>query len=106
MLRVDQQGDSPSTRRGIQAPPPQETSVADRVRSCVLIADNDPQSRALIASELEAAGFAAAQCSTVADAQSRLEGFAYDGFVVDVRLADGDGLDLLDEALTRYPNMR
>jgi DNA-binding NtrC family response regulator len=55
---------------------------------------------------LEGAGFAAAQCSTVADARSRLEGFAYDGLVIDVRLADGDGLDVLDDALTRYPEMR
>src|SRR6185295_15078557 len=62
--------------------------------------------RRSIASALEAAGFAAAQCSTMSDALSRLEGFAYDGLVVDVRLADGDGLDVLDDALTRYPQMR
>jgi DNA-binding NtrC family response regulator len=42
----------------------------------------------------------------MADALSRLEGFAYDGLIVDVRLADGDGLDVLDAALTRYPDMR
>jgi DNA-binding NtrC family response regulator len=72
----------------------------------VLIADNDNESRRSIASALESAGFAAAQCSTMADALSRLEGFAYDGLLVDVRLADGDGLDVLDAALTRYPDMR
>ncbi len=43
---------------------------------------------------------------TVADARARLEGFAYDALIVDVRLADGCGLDVLDDALTRYPNMR
>lgn len=80
--------------------------MSDRVRSSVLIADNDNDSRRSIASALESAGFAAAQCSTMADALSRLEGFAYDGLVVDVRLADGDGLDVLDAALTRYPDMR
>ena len=80
--------------------------MSDRVRSSVLIADNDNESRRSIASALEDAGFAAAQCSTMADALSRLEGFAYDGLIVDVRLADGDGLDVLDAALTRYPDMR
>jgi DNA-binding NtrC family response regulator len=72
----------------------------------VLIADNDNESRRSLASALESAGFAAAECSTMADALSRLEGFAYDGLVVDVRLTDGDGLDVLDAALTRYPDLR
>jgi DNA-binding NtrC family response regulator len=72
----------------------------------VLIADQDNDSRRSLSSALESAGFAAAECSTMADALSRLEGFAYDGLIVDVRLADGDGLDVLDAALTRYPEMR
>jgi DNA-binding NtrC family response regulator len=76
------------------------------VRSSVLIADHDNESRRSIASALESAGFAAAECSTMTDALSRLEGFAYDGLLVDVRLVDGDGLDVLDAALTRYPDMR
>ena len=80
--------------------------MSDRSRSTVLIADNDADSRRTIAAALEAAGYAAAECSTMADALSRIEGFAYDGLVVDVRLADGDGLDVLDQALTRYPEMR
>ncbi|MEO7191673.1 MAG: sigma-54 dependent transcriptional regulator [Vicinamibacterales bacterium] len=80
--------------------------MSDRGRSTVLVADNDNEARRSIVSALEGAGFAAAECSTMADARSRLEGFAYDGLVVDVRLADGDGLDVLDDALTRYPAMR
>jgi DNA-binding NtrC family response regulator len=76
------------------------------VRPTVLIADQDNASRHATAEALEAQGFAAAQCASAADARSRLEGFAYDGLVVDVRLSDGDGLDVLDEALTRYPEMR
>jgi DNA-binding NtrC family response regulator len=80
--------------------------VSDRVRPTVLIADHDNASRHSTAQALEAAGFVAAQCASVADARSRLEGFAYDGLVVDVRLADGDGLEVLDDALSRYPAMR
>jgi DNA-binding NtrC family response regulator len=76
------------------------------VRSTVLIADHDTDFRRSTAEALEGAGFSAAQCASAADARSRLEGFAYDGLIVDVRLADGDGLDILDDALTRYPHMR
>jgi DNA-binding NtrC family response regulator len=76
------------------------------VRSTVLIADHDNDFRRSTAEALESAGFSAAQCASAADARSRLEGFAYDGLIVDVRLADGDGLDVLDDALTRYPHMR
>jgi DNA-binding NtrC family response regulator len=60
----------------------------------------------MIVDSLDAAGFAAAQSPNAADALSRLDGFAYDALVVDVKLPDGDGLDLLDEALSRYPDMR
>ncbi len=80
--------------------------MSDRVRSTVLIADHDNDFRRSTAEALESAGFSAAQCASAADARSRLEGFAYDGLIVDVRLADGDGLDVLDDALTRYPHMR
>ena len=60
----------------------------------------------MIVESLEAAGFAAAQSPNAADALARLDAFAYDALVVDVRLPDADGLDVLDEALARYPDMR
>ena len=40
-----------------------------------------------------------------ADAGERLKGFAYDGLVVDLGLPDGNGMDVLDQALTRYPEL-
>ncbi|MEO8070070.1 MAG: sigma-54 dependent transcriptional regulator [Acidobacteriota bacterium] len=80
--------------------------VSDRARSTVLIADSDNESRRSAADALKSEGFVVAECSTRADACARLEGFAYDALIVDVRLADGDGLDVLDDALTRYPRMR
>ena len=76
-----------------------------RSRPSVLIADKNDDARKSLACALEEAGFTAAECTTVADAQSRLEGFVYDGLVVDVRLEDGDGLEVLDFALTRYPQL-
>ena len=55
---------------------------------------------------LEADGFAAAQACDAADAIARLEGFAYDGLVVDLKLPDADGMKVLSEALARYPAIR
>jgi DNA-binding NtrC family response regulator len=55
---------------------------------------------------LQAVGFKAAHAATAADAASRLEGFAYDAVIVDVRLSDGDGLDVLDTARALYPDIK
>ena len=80
--------------------------MSHRARRSILVADKNHASRQTVAAAFEAAGYAAAECDSVADAMSRLEGYPYDGLVVDVRLADGDGLDVLDVALSRYPHMR
>ncbi|MCC7180134.1 MAG: sigma-54-dependent Fis family transcriptional regulator [Acidobacteria bacterium] len=72
----------------------------------VLVVEDDADLRQIITDSLEARGFAVAQALTAADAHSRLEAFAYDGMVIDLGLPDADGLDVLDEALTRYPQMR
>ncbi len=80
--------------------------MPDRFRPTVLVVEDEADSRQMIVDSLEAAGFAAAQAPNAADAAARLDGFAYDALVVDVQLPDGDGLDLLDDALSRYPDMR
>jgi DNA-binding NtrC family response regulator len=80
--------------------------VSEPSRPTVLVVEDEAETRQLIADSLEAAGFAAAQAPDVADALARLDGFAYDGLVVDVQLNGADGLDVLDEALARYPDMR
>jgi DNA-binding NtrC family response regulator len=89
-------------------PLPEESSVSvsDRARPTVLVVEDENESRQMIVESLEGAGFAAAQAASAADAISRLDGFAYDALVVAVQLPDGDGLDLLDAALSRYPDMR
>ncbi len=80
--------------------------MTDRVRPSVLVIEDEPDLRQLIAECLEADGFAVAQALTGADALERLRAFAYDGLVVDLRLPDADGMDILDEALTRFPAIR
>ena len=59
-----------------------------------------------MADALEARGFAVAQSGDATDALSRLEGFAYDGLVLDLALPDGNGMDILYAALDRYPDIR
>ena len=80
--------------------------MSDRLRAPVLIVDPQADFRRAAADALDRAGCVAAQSGTYADAMARLDGFAYDALIVDVRLPDGDGLDVLDAALTRYPKMR
>jgi two-component system response regulator AtoC len=72
----------------------------------VLVVEDDLDLRLIIVESLEASGFAVAQATEAADAIDRLQGFAYDGLVVDLKLPDGDGRRVLEEALTRYPQMR
>ncbi len=78
-----------------QAPPP-----------TVLVVEDEAALRELIAESLEAQGFAVAQAADAADATERLDGFAYDALVVDLRLPDADGMDVLDAALARYPEIK
>src|SRR5262245_31315657 len=80
--------------------------MTDRVRPSVLVVEDEPDLRELIAECLEADGFAVAQAFSGTEALDRLRGFAYDGLVVDLRLPDADGMDILDEALTRFPTIR
>jgi DNA-binding NtrC family response regulator len=72
----------------------------------VLVVEDEAELRQIIADSLEAKGFAVAQALDAADARSRLEGFAYDGLVVDLRLPDADGMEVLEAALARYPEIR
>ena len=75
-------------------------------RASVLIIDADLEFRRALAHALEEAGCVAAEAVTFSDALERLEGFAYDGLIVDVRVPGGDGLDVLDAAIGRYPTMK
>ena len=77
-----------------------------RVQPSVLVVEDDVDLRQTIVESLENAGFAAAQSVDAADALERLKAYAYDALVVDLRLPDADGMVVLDEALSRYPDIR
>ena len=71
----------------------------------VLVVDDEADLRQLIAESLSADGFEVAQAPDAADAIERLKSFAYDALVVDLRLPDADGMEVLDAALARYPDI-
>jgi DNA-binding NtrC family response regulator len=71
----------------------------------VLIVEDDPDLRQLLAESLEQSGFAAAQAADAADACERLRGYAYDAIVIDLHLPDANGMEVLDEARSRYPRI-
>ena len=83
------------------------TSVpAERPQPTVLVVEDELDSLKLMSEALDADGFAVAQAVNGTDAVERLRGFAYDGLIVDLRLPDSDGMDVLNEALTLYPEIR
>jgi DNA-binding NtrC family response regulator len=72
----------------------------------VLVVEDDVDLRRTVSESLEAEGFAAAQSPDAMDAIERLKAFAYDGIVIDLHLPDASGMDVLDEAVSRYPEIR
>src|SRR5215510_11778907 len=76
-----------------------------RSQPTILVVEDEVELRQLIAERLEADGMEVAQADTGADAIERLRGFVYDGIVVDLRLPDANGMDILEEALDRFPGM-
>ncbi len=75
-------------------------------RPSILVVDGDSEHRRSVVHALEEAGCTGVGSGTFADAVERLESFAYDGLIADVRLPGGDGLDVLDIARSRYPQLR
>ena len=80
--------------------------VAEMQASTVLVVEDERELRELIVEALEKEGFAVAQAETGADATARLRGFAYDGLIIDLGLPDANGMDILEDALGRYPELR
>ena len=72
----------------------------------ILVVEDETDLSQLIADYLESDGLAAAQAHSGAEALERLQGFAYDGLVVDLRLPDADGMAILEKALARFPGIR
>jgi putative two-component system response regulator len=71
----------------------------------VLVVDDDPSIALLLAHVLETEGYSCVQAGTIAEAKARLGEQAFDVMVCDVRLPDGSGLDLVEDAIARHERM-
>ena len=71
----------------------------------ILLVDDEAPFREVIAERLVEHGYRVDQASTGEAALERLKEFAFDILVTDLRLPGVDGRQVLDEALTRYPDI-
>ena len=76
----------------------------DSPRHLLLVEDEAPLREAWTA-QLTDAGFEVAQAATGEEALDRLSGFAFDVVVTDLRLPGIDGVQVLDAARERYPDI-
>jgi two-component system NtrC family response regulator len=70
----------------------------------VLLVEDDVDQRALVAAILEREGLLVTQASSIAQALEALDG-PLDLVVSDLKLSEGDGLDLLRRARSRHPDL-
>lgn len=71
----------------------------------LLLVDDEAAFREVMAERLEEQGFRVAQAATGEEALERLNEFAFDVLITDLRLPGVDGRQVLDEAFTRYPEI-
>jgi DNA-binding NtrC family response regulator len=74
-------------------------------RRHVLLVEDEADLRELLASSLEDDGFAVTQAGDGADATRALQTSPFDGLVVDLRLPDFDGMQVLDLAVEHHPGI-
>ena len=79
--------------------------MSTRPHTSVLIVEDEADLRVTVAESLTADGFTVAEASSGAEAIDRLKARACDALIIDLGLPDADGLDVLDAALTRYPDV-
>jgi DNA-binding NtrC family response regulator len=71
----------------------------------LLLVDDEAPFREVIAERLADHGFTVVQATSGEEALARLGDFAFDVLVTDLRLPGLDGRQVLDEALSRYPEI-
>jgi DNA-binding NtrC family response regulator len=71
----------------------------------VLVIEDETDFRELLGESLAADGFRPTLAATGREALEHVSAFAFDACVVDLRLPDADGLDILRSAIERYPDL-
>jgi two-component system response regulator PilR (NtrC family) len=75
------------------------------IASNVLIVDDEEDIRELLELSLLRMGLGADSAGTLAEARAMLEGNRYHLCLTDMRLSDGDGLDLVEHIQRHWPNL-
>ncbi|HEY3807586.1 MAG TPA: sigma-54 dependent transcriptional regulator [Kofleriaceae bacterium] len=65
--------------------------------TAILVVDDEPVIRTALVERLDEEGFDAVPAESLAEARAQLAARKIDAILLDIRLRDGDGLDLLDE---------
>jgi DNA-binding NtrC family response regulator len=71
----------------------------------LLLVEDEAAYREVVAERLTEQGYKVAQAGTGEEALERLNGFAFDILLTDLRLPGVDGRQVLDEAFARYPDI-
>jgi DNA-binding NtrC family response regulator len=79
--------------------------MSDAALQHLLLVDDEVGFREVIADRLTEHGFRVEQAGTGEEALERLNDFAFDVLVTDLRLPGVDGRQVLDEAFARYPDI-
>jgi two-component system response regulator PilR (NtrC family) len=79
--------------------------MTDAAPQHLLLVDDEAPFREVIAERLGEQGFVVEQAGSGEEAVARLNDFAFDILVTDLRLPGVDGRQILDEAFTRYPDI-
>jgi two-component system, OmpR family, response regulator len=86
-----------------EMPPETESHEPKRVR--VLHVDDDPDIRLMISASLQEFGYFVATAGSLAEALQLVQEVKFDLFILDVRLPDGNGVDLCREIRELQPNI-
>lgn len=79
--------------------------MADTPLQHLLLVDDEEAFRQVMAERLAEAGYRVEQAASGEEALQRLNEFAFDILVTDLRLPGADGRQVLDEAFARYPEI-
>src|SRR5689334_2190544 len=79
--------------------------MTDAAPHHLLLVDDEAPFREVIAERLTQQNFHVEQAGTGEEAALRLNSFAFDVLITDLRLPGVDGRQVLDEAFTRYPDI-
>ncbi|MCA9498800.1 MAG: sigma-54 dependent transcriptional regulator [Nitrospirales bacterium] len=71
----------------------------------ILVVDDDPSLLTLLKMRLDSMGFVVTACGSGGDALSRVQEDPYDFAILDLRLPDADGLDLMEELHQHQTNL-